>query len=145
MLTTYNNLKCSKEELKNEITVNVNGQYQLVADSLYESNNLSGESTVTFSSKTGAKDLDVRFIDITKLVLVSKGASHGSPEATGFTLSVNGIKLFGPEDLEKESGSNFKVKLSKFLDITKSSDCNIPRAELDQIRNEKRNKFGESL
>jgi hypothetical protein len=142
MIGTYDTLKCSEEELKNEIVVTVSGQYQLVADNLYESNVVSGTSKVTFSSVTGAKDIDVRFIDITKLVLKSKGGTHDSPSATNFELTVNGIKLFVSEDLKKESGNDFRVSLSKFLELSKSSSCNVPRADLDHIRNETRSKFG---
>lgn len=135
---TYESLSCSPEKLKNEITMSVSGSFKLVADNLYESNSVSGENQkLTFKSVTGATDVDVRFIDVSKLVLKSTGGSSSG----GFKLFVNGNLMFSAGDLEKASGNDFQVKLSKFLEISKSDACNVPREQLDEVRNRVRTKF----
>lgn len=138
----YNQLPCAKEQLTNEITVKANGKYKLIADNLYESPVFEGDSqSIEFRSVNGGNDLDVRFIDVSSLVLKSEGGGASDASGTGFELAVNGVTMFDSGDLEKD-GSDFKIKLSKFLEITKSESCNISRSELDVIRQKARASLG---
>ena len=131
MSGSYDNIRCSKEDIKNEITVLASGSFKLVGDNLYESNTFgSGESKIDFTSTTGSKDLDVRFIDLNQLELVSQGGNIGS---SGLDLKVNGITIFNQSDLEQADGKT-RIKLTKLLEISKSGSCNVSRAELDEIR-----------
>ena len=140
MSGSYDKLKCSKEELSNEIEVTSSGRFKLVGDNLYESTSFEGANQkISFASKTGAKNLDIRFIDLSELILQSEGGSSSG----GFELSVNGVTMFTAGDLESAGGNSYRIKLTKFLEISKSSDCNVKREEIDEIRRAARAKHGE--
>jgi hypothetical protein len=142
MTGSYESLSCAPDKLKNEITMTVSGNYKLVADNLYESNSVSGTTQkLEFKTVTGGTDADVRFIDVTKLVLESTDGGSSDPGSTGFQLFVNGNLMFNASDLEHTGGNNHQIRLSKFLDISKSEACNVPREALDEVRNRVRSKF----
>ena len=142
MLGSYDTLNCSETELKNDITMTVHSSYKLVADNLYESTAVSGiKQKIEFTAVTGSKDVDVRFIDLNKLILQNNGGGASSAAGTGFELFVNGELMFTAADLESNGGNNYKIKLSKFLEISKSSACNVSIAELDEIKSKIRSKY----
>ena len=137
--STYDKLSCTSNNSKNRITVETDGNYKLIADGLYVSNQFGGNQTdINFSSKTGSKDIDLRFIDITELRLLPLSGSKPVPDK--FELKVNGTTLFNTTDLETDN-TVVKIKLLKLIRLSKSEECNIPRSTLDQIRNKSRSEI----